>query len=439
VAAMHLAEAIRKEYGDKGFILAMTGTPAPKSPLDWYWQVEIICPGYLKEGNIGKFKSRLCLCEMRESIAGGQYPHLITWLDDENKCATCGELKEHQNHQPDPMGIVSCSFTPSKNEVKYLYERLKGLVQIKFLKDCTDIPDRRYRVIRVRPSIEILQAAKLIKARSPRAITALTLLRELSDGFQYTSEKIGEETCPNCNGTGKEIIKQLKEGFNALEAQDYSPDNYITEEVSCHYCGGTGQSAIYKRDTDSVTSPKDKVLLDVLDQHEDVGRLVVWGGFTGTIDRLIELVHKEGWATLRYDRKVQATNYDGTILNTEDFLDAMDRTHPRFKSLLETYPRICFIGHPQAGGEALTLHASPTELYYSNCFDGMARIQSERRIHRLGMDTNRGATIIDIVHLPTDLLVLDNLRKKKKLQNLTMDALNDSFVTDIEMEDYDEQ
>ena len=39
------------------------------------------------------------------------------------------------------------------------------------------------------------------------------------------------------------------------------------------------------------------------------------------------------------------------------------------------------------------------------------------------MDTNRGATIVDLVHLPTDQLVLDNLQKKKRLQALTMGEL----------------
>jgi len=50
-------------------------------------------------------------------------------------------------------------------------------------------------------------------------------------------------------------------------------------------------------------------------------------------------------------------------------------------------------------------------------------MQAEDRFHRAGMDTNRGATIIDLIHLSTDKLVLDNLKKKKKLQSLTMGDL----------------
>ena len=93
----------------------------------------------------------------------------------------------------------------------------------------------------------------------------------------------------------------------------------------------------------------------------------------------------------------------------------------------EKYPKIAFVGHPKAGGMALTLTASPTELFYSNSFDGEARMQAEDRFHRAGMDTNRGATIIDLILLPTDLLVLKNLQKKKRLQDVSMGELQTVF------------
>ena len=41
----------------------------------------------------------------------------------------------------------------------------------------------------------------------------------------------------------------------------------------------------------------------------------------------------------------------------------------------------------------------------------------------MGMDENRGATIIDLMHLATDQLILDNLQKKKRLQALTLGDL----------------
>ena len=44
------------------------------------------------------------------------------------------------------------------------------------------------------------------------------------------------------------------------------------------------------------------------------------------------------------------------------------------------------------------------------------------------MDENRGATIIDLLHLPSDRLVLDNLKKKKKLQDMSMGDLQKSLA-----------
>ena len=95
--------------------------------------------------------------------------------------------------------------------------------------------------------------------------------------------------------------------------------------------------------------------------------------------------------------------------------------------MLVKYPKICFVGHPQAGGMALTLHAAPTELFYSNCFNGEARMQAEDRAHRIGMDENRGLTIKDLIVMPTDELVLKNLKAKKKLQNISMGELKTAF------------
>lgn len=73
----------------------------------------------------------------------------------------------------------------------------------------------------------------------------------------------------------------------------------------------------------------------------------------------------------------------------------------------------------------LTLTASPSIVYFSNDFNAESRIQSEDRIHRPGMDVNRGATIYDLIHLPTDRTVLENLKAKRVLQDMTLGALND--------------
>ena len=59
----------------------------------------------------------------------------------------------------------------SKNEVAYLYERLKGLAIVKHKKDCLNLPEKRYRRILCKPSASVLRVAQAIsnapRTRSP--------------------------------------------------------------------------------------------------------------------------------------------------------------------------------------------------------------------------------------------------------------------------------
>jgi len=431
-ASMHLANAVREHWGYEGFIIEMSGTPAPKSPVDWWHQCEVACPGFIKEGNANKFKARLCLSEMRESMSGGQYPHIITWLDDENKCAICGQ-REHEGNHDELFGVEGVhKFENSKNEVNFLYKRMGGLVLVQFKKDCLkDLPEKRYEVIKVKTTPSILRAAKMIQKTSKRAIEALTLLRELSDGFQYTEKAVGKVTCGYCNGNKVTKVMVPKEEYNAenpTPIKEISADDFEEKELICDNCGGSGEVTKYERDITEISSPKDAEFIDLLDLHDDVGRFIVWGGFTGTIDRLCNIAQRHGWAVLRVDgRGYLATDAMGEQADDNEYLKAMDASHPDKRDLLHKIPKLCFVGHPQAGGMALTLTASPTELFYSNSFSGEARMQAEDRFHRPGADENRGCTIIDLIHLPSDQIVLDNLKKKKKLQTLSMTELAEAL------------
>jgi SNF2 family DNA or RNA helicase len=424
-AALHLANAVRQEWGTRGYVVEMSGTPAPKTPVDWWHQCEVAQPGFLREGNVAKFKARLCIVEERQSITGGVYPHVVAWLDDENKCAKCGKPPNAEEHETVMGGHL---FSKSKNEVANLYERMKGLVLVKFKKDCLDLPEKQYRVIHIPPTPDLLRAAKLIKSTSTRAIEAITLMRELSDGFQYKDKVIGKRTCPNCHGAKQVIAPSPTTPVDTM-APNTDPGTFEPEPMNCDFCLATGEVNEYERDTEKVESPKDDVLIDIMDEHEEGGRLIVWGGFTGTIDKLVKLSHQQGWATLRVDgRGYKGESATGDVLDTDELLDAMDGSHPRRKELLEKYPKLAFVGHPEAGGIALTLTASPTEVFYSNTYKGEDRLQAEDRGHRPGMDKNRGLTIIDLILLPTDLMILESLKNKKKLQNLTMGQLEDAFT-----------
>lgn len=429
-AARYLADCIRTEHGWNGYVIEMCGTPTPRSPVDWWWQCEIAMPGFIKEGDEGKFKRRLCLTEQRESAAGGVYPHILTWLDDERKCAKCGEYEEHADHAE----INMCEegyhvYIASVNEVANLHTRMAGLVMVKWKKDCLDLPEKIYEIVEIKPTADMLRVAKLIRNTTRRGAQALNLLRELSDGFQYTKEVIGKIECPECFGTGATIVYIPKKDVDTLAPQEVKPENFIEKVTVCSFCGGAKKVNQYERGTSIVKSPKDEQFLDDLDNHDDVGRFIVWGGFQGTVDRLIEMSRKHGWCVLKIDgRGYNGYDTDGNSLDVDELLDAMDRSHPRTKELLTKYPKLIVVGQPGAGGMALTFTMAPTMVFFSNSFDGGARPQAEDRFHRIGMDANRAATVKDYICLPSDRLVLNNLKAKKKLQNLSMGEIEDAFT-----------
>lgn len=441
-AAMAIANGIRDDWGDDGYIVGMSGTPAPKSPADWYSLVEIIRPGFLREGDIHKFKNRLGIIVQKESIDGGVYPQLVTWRNDSKKCNVCGQIADHEIHVPEMCDPAHHTFVESKNEVAFLAQRLKGLVVVYFKKDCMDLPAKVFEQIICPPSKETLRAAALITRTAKTTIEGLTRLRELSDGFQYIEKLSGTRTCTDCKGTLK--IRNITEIPNtcpnckdnlAVEARESKFDiaatrclkhvpNTVFEDHDCPTCGGTGQEKTYERTIEEVPCPKDDALVEQLDIYEDVGRIVIFGGFTGTVDRVCRICRHHGWYVIRMDQsKLQITDPKGDTIKHEDF-------QKMFLEELEEYDKVAFVAHPKSGGMALTLTSSPVAVFFSNDFDGEARMQAPDRIHRPGMDVNRGAKIIDFIHLPSDQKVIENLTLKKDLQSMSLGEFSEGLKLD---------
>lgn len=424
-AAKAVADGIRTDWGNDGYVTLMTGSPAPKSPADWHSQCLIAKPGFLKEGDIHKFKRRLAVIVMKESFDGGSYPQILSWRNSEKICDKCGKLEDDEIHHPElALDANAHVFKPSVNEVAKLYERLKGLVVVYFKKDCLDLPDKHYRIIECKPAPSTLRAASLIVKGSKTVIGGLTLLRELSDGFQYNEKATGQDVCPLCKG--KKTIDQPQEiegscpNCNDLlpahigqACGKHVPQMQMVPQ-SCPTCGGIGTITHFDREIIEVPCPKEDALVDLLDEYDDVGRTIIFAGFTGSIDRCVKICQRLKWAVIRMDQgKTSIYDSEGQLITDRDFLSI-------FQDKKELYPKVAFIAHPKSGGMGLTLTASPVAIYYSNTFDAEDRIQSEDRHHRPGMDLNKGATIIDLIHLPSDLKIMANLKAKRELQSLTL-------------------
>lgn len=421
--ALHLVEGSRKDHLDP-YVVLVSGAPAPKSPKDWWSQCEIACPGYIRESNIYHFERRLALIQQETSLAGGAYPKLVTWWDDENKCKHCGELKDHSNHVKtmkqkvkeiedglagllnltSEMTTVEHAYEKSKNEVQDLHRRMSGLVQVHFKKDCLDLPEMIYRVIRLEPSKATRRAAALISRTSTKTVEALTRLRELSDGFQYKQEPSGQFVeCERCKGTG--ILNEP--GLQGV----------------CPNCK-EGQVEKLKRIAKKVPCPKDEALKELLEECGD--RIVIFGGFTATIDRVVDLCQSQNWDVIRVDGTTR-TLPDGVWCSREYGCHPLEA----FQSENREHPT-AFVAHAATAKTSLTLTASNMIVYYSNTFNADDRIQSEARIHRIGMDVNKGAVIVDLIHLESDEYVRENLKKKRELQSITLGELQEFMKESVD-------
>lgn len=414
-ACQRLADLIRQHHGFKGYVIEMSGTPSPKTPVDWYSQCEIAWPGFLKEGSARAMEERMAFMAL-QAYDSGSFKKRLGWKDDAKKCDVCGVLEELGPHQLDECEDPEDyhAYKPSKNEVAYLNERLKGLVIIKHKKDCLSLPDKRYRKIICKPTASALRVAEAVVQSAPNAITGMTLLRELSDGFQYREEQDGMVACRQCaDGTIAEWSDPdaPERTYQAIDLLD--PDviaRLQKQAITCPTCGGTKEVPKMVRVAREVPCPKDAALKMLLDENEEVGRLVVFAGFTGSIDRIVRLCHKEKWAVVRCDQgNFQVLPVDG-VCDEEplDYWADMD------------HARVAFVANPESGGMSLTLVEARMAVYWSNSYKAEFRAQSEDRVHRIGMDLNKGCTIVDLIHLPSDERVLSLIRENRRLELMTM-------------------
>lgn len=415
-AAQHLADSIRAEHGWNGYVVLMSGTPAPKTPTDWWSQCEICYPGFMKEGSSKAFEWRLGVFT-KQMTDQGEFWKRSTWRDDENKCNLCGEMADHANH--DELFGGDHAWQPSKNEVAYLHERLDGLVLPLAKEDCLDLPDKIYREVVMEPTSTMKRVAKALAGSAVTAIQGLTWLRELSDGFQYRDVQEGVKPCPACDGKG-----EYKQWFNEDGDQCEDPgtelaagrDHYTSRVTDCDICHREGEVPHMVRETKEIKCPKEQAVLDLLEENEDSGRLVIFAGFRGSIDRIVKLCHKQQWDVARVDGrgwKVMKANGEPTREKALDYWADSSNL------------RVVFVAHPESGGMGLTLTESRMAVFYSNDFKPESRAQAEDRIHRKGMDTNRGATIVDLFHLGTDRKVLDVLKDNRRLEKLTLGEMKE--------------
>jgi len=432
-AAQSLADGIREAWGKQnGYVIEMSGTPSPKSPVDWWSQAEIAWPGYLREGSMKAFEYRLGI--FGEIVTTqGSHKKRVAWRDDELKCEVCGGYADEEQHNIEAYEEDYHPWQPSFNEVAFLKERLKGLVLVLHKKDCIDLPEKIYRTVTCAPTPTTERVAKALVKIAPNAITGLTWLRELSDGFQYREEIDGTDPCPVCGDSDHkgetEVWVDPEDPDRTFEMVDMLDPEYVeTLEkclTECPTCEGSAEVPHRVRVVKEVPCPKDRAIIDLLDESEDQGRLVIFAGFRGSVDRLTRLCAKQKWSVIRIDgRGWKVFDMDGKPILVKKPLD--------YWADVAGSQRVVIVAHPKSGGLGLTLTESRMAVFYSNDWDPESRSQAEDRIHRIGTSVNLGATIVDLIHLPSDARVRDVLKDNRRLELMTLGEIAESYGESVD-------
>jgi len=429
VAAQELADKIRAEYGMDGFAILMSGTPSPKSPIDIWAQAEIAYPGFLREGSPKALQQRLAvLKDANNGEMGNYYQELVGWLNQDGLCGVCCEKMEDGPH--DFTGAEEIDdvhdFVPTENEVALLYERLEGLMLVIHKKDCLDLPKKQYTEVELKPTKKLLRVAKSVVNVARTTVAGLTQLRQLSDGFMYQDVADGEITCPVCLGVG-----ELDQWVDPVDPDRTFDDvsMFDAETVSklekqkrvCPKCKGEKLVTKTKRVPYEIPCPKVDALIDWLEKAEQHGRINIFAGYQGSVDRCVKICQEKGWAVFKCDgRGSQIITADGVKLTTEKPLEYWaDMSNEK----------VAFVANPESGGFGLTLTESKITVFYSNSYKPEFRTQAEDRFHRPGQEDD--VMVVDLLHLPTDLRCLEILRQNRKLEKLVLGEIVEGLFDDV--------
>lgn len=147
-------------------------------------------------------------------------------------------------------------------------------------------------------------------------------------------------------------------------------------------------------------NPRVESLIELLEETN--GKVIIWARFRAEIAAIRDAIDN------RFG-KDSSVEYHGGVDNqsrTDNIQRFQNNDNCKF-----------FIGHVQAGGKGLTLHAATTVVYYSNDFSLENRLQSEDRCHRIGQRNN--VMYVDIVAQDTiDEVIVKALRTKRNLADM---------------------
>lgn len=250
--------------------------------------------------------------------------------------------------------------------------------------ECLDLPEKLYSKRYVTLSSEQARLYKQLKKdivaefngmemSAPLALTKLLRLQQIVGGFFVPDKEIHLDV----------YSSEEQDTFFVEEGKDFPP-----------MCRDVTPQPIDK------VNPRVESLIELLEETN--GKVIIWARFRAEIQAIITRIHQEfGQASV--------VEYHGGVPN--------DERAAAIHSFQNAEGCRFFIGHVQAGGKGLTLHAATTVVYYSNDFSLENRLQSEDRAHRIGQKHN--VTYIDMIAEGTlDEKIVKTLRSKKSVADL---------------------
>ncbi len=240
--------------------------------------------------------------------------------------------------------------------------------------DCLDLPEKIYQKFVVELSSEQKRIYKQMKR---------DMIAELSSLETVTAPMVLVQILR---------LQQITGGFIGGVHKTQEDEESVVDFVS--------QSESYISAIEG-SNPKLLALLEIAD--DVVGKVIVWSRFRPEIEVISAGLRKKYGAD--------------SVVEFHGGISIDERTKARLSFQDPESPIRFFVGNPQAGGLGITLTEAQTVIYYSNSFSLEQRLQSEDRVHRIGL--KHIVTYIDLLADNTvDIKVLTALREKKTLASL---------------------
>jgi len=160
------------------------------------------------------------------------------------------------------------------------------------------------------------------------------------------------------------------------------------QQVTCGYVSTDAEEPVESLFADPRDNPRIKAMLQHVEECQ--GKVIIWSRFVRDIETIKALLEEEypGEGVVTYygavkdaDRVVARERFQGerALRDADGNVIGKEPIPPHEQARF-------FVGQPHSGGIGLTLTAAHHVLYYSNDYSLEARLQSEDRPHRIGLE-----------------------------------------------------